>query len=89
MIDFPPATPPLPVKITTGPHGNKTILEIGGEKVTNASSFILTASADDVTRLTITYLNVAVEVEALIDVTAMGAENKIHKNVTLKPVVPE
>jgi hypothetical protein len=76
----------LPVKITTGPHGNNTSLFIDGEKVTNAYSFTLTANANDAVRMTVEYINLDVEVDALIETTAMGSVNKTYKRVMLKNV---
>jgi hypothetical protein len=74
----------LPVKITSRAHGNSCVLEIDGVKVKNARSLTLTIAADDAVRMTVEYVNLDVEVDALIETTAMGSMSKTYKPVVLK-----
>ncbi len=76
-------TEPLHVHITTGPHGRKTNITIDGEPVRKARAFTLSTSVDGATTLTIEYIHVEVEVDALIDETAFEATNKTYRRVRL------
>lgn len=86
MAALPTPTPPLKVKITTGPHGRKTVLEIDGQPVTHATSFTLHSDTHSATTLTVEYINLDVEVEALVPTDGFNAENKTYKRVTLAAV---
>lgn len=71
------------VKITSGPHGNTTKIEIDGVPVTGASEFTLSATCRSATTLTLVYPAVEAEVDALVETTAMGDISRTYK------VVPE
>lgn len=86
MTAYPTPTPPLKVKITTGPHGRKTVLEIDGEPVTHANSFTLHSDTTSATSLTVEYTNLDVEVEALVPTDGFNAEHKTYKRVVLAAV---
>ena len=80
--------PTRKVRITSGPAGRNSVLEIDGEKVTNAHAFTLSADCDGLTTLTVQYANVDVEVEALVETTAFESKSRQYKRVMVRPFSP-
>lgn len=78
--------PRLKVNIKAGPHGRSTELYIDGVKVKGACSYTLHGDVNSPTNLTVTYIAVDAEVEALVETTEFQAQTRSYKPVIVRPV---
>lgn len=66
------------VEITSGPHGNNTTIVIDGQKIEGAREFVLSATSDGATTLTITYPVVEAVVDGMVETWAFNSKTKTY-----------
>ena len=70
-------TDPLQIKIKVGPTGNSpgNRIEVDGHDLTNhIRGFTIDSTVNDLTSLRLDFVNVEVELDGAVDLTAMGNE---------------